>query len=113
MWLARKSSHIGSVRGAETNLTNRISSLAAFALDFLTWRKTTRRGIYNLPEDDQDAQRLNELKSVRARPEGYDMPSEQNEGSTSIFDSDIGYHNRYGEGESQPQVIPRGPLGSH
>lgn len=66
-----------------------------------------------MPEDDQDAQRLNELKGSRVRSEGYDAPAEQNEGSTSIFDSDIGYHNRYGEQEHEPQVIPNGPLGEH
>jgi len=108
------SSPLGSVRDAETNnLANRISSFAAFLLDVHTRRKTTRRGTYILPEDDQDAQRLNELKPARVRAEGYDAPSEQNQGSSSIFDSDIGYHNRYGESEHEPQVVPRGPLGGH
>lgn len=66
-----------------------------------------------MPEDDQAAQKLNELKSARTRSETYDLPPEQDEASTSVFDSDIGYHNRYGEPDDGMQTIPSGPLGNH
>ena len=68
-----------------------VSTLAALLLDIHTHRLTTRRGAYNLPEDDKDAQRLNEMKSMRVRNQGYNAPK------VALFeDSDNGYHNRYG-----------------
>ena len=66
-----------------------------------------------MPEDDQDVRRLNELKSTHVRSEGYDAPTEQTEASTSIFDSDIGYHSRYGDPDDEVQTLPQGPLGDH
>ena len=67
-----------------------------------------------MPEDDKDAQSLKELKSPRVRSEMYDRPPEQSESSsTSIFDSDIGYHNRYGDPDDRIQTVPNGPLGDH
>jgi hypothetical protein len=93
--------------------SNRVSSFLAFLLDIHTQRKVTKRGVYIMPEYNQDAQRLNGLKDVRVRSEGYDEPVEQNEASTSIFDSDIGYHNRYGNPDEGAQTIPDGPLGEH
>lgn len=66
-----------------------------------------------MPEDYQDTQRLNGLKSNRVISEGYDRPAEQNGASSSIFDADIAYHNRYGELEHEAQAIPAGPLDEH
>ena len=66
-----------------------------------------------MPEDDQDAQRLTELESTRHHSAGYGAPAEQSEATSSIFDSDIGYHSRYGEAEEEVQTIPLGPLGDH
>jgi hypothetical protein len=66
-----------------------------------------------MPEDDQATQRLNELKSARVRSEGYDAPAEQNETGTSVFDSDIGYHSRYGDPDDEVRTVPQGPLGDH
>ena len=92
---------------------NSASTLAALLLDIHTHRKTTRRGTYIMPEDDQDAQRLNELKSTRVRSEGYNAPAEQSAASASIFDSDIGYHSRYGAPDEDVEALPHGPLGGH
>ncbi|KAE8449802.1 hypothetical protein EG329_007278 [Mollisiaceae sp. DMI_Dod_QoI] len=67
-------------------LVGTISTLAALSLDISTQRRVTRRGIYNLPEDDRDAQsqRLADLKSksVRARTKGYEAPKEQSDVTT-------------------------------
>lgn len=61
-----------------------------------------------MPEDDKDAQKLNDLKaipSVRVLKGGYDMPIEQDSvimgsGATwQILEEDITYHNRYGAEE--------------
>ena len=61
-----------------------------------------------MPEDDKDAQKLNDLKaipSVRVFKGGYDMPIEQDSvimgsGATwQIPEEDIAYHNRYGAEE--------------
>jgi hypothetical protein len=62
-----------------------------------------------MPEDDKDAQKLNDLKTARVRTEGYEVPREQgatnSTGSTMAWqEQDIGYHNRYGAEE------PHGPL---
>lgn len=76
-----------------------MSTLTALALDVRTQRKSTRRGIYVLPEDDKDAQKLNDLKSIRARSEGYEAPAEQEDNAAEMRfeqEQDIGYHNRYG-----------------
>jgi hypothetical protein len=107
---------ISSTRRELTVYANSIASCAALLLDIHTQRKTTRRGIYAMPEDDQAAQRLNELKNARTRSETYDLPPEQDEATTSVFDSDIGdigYHNRYGDPDDGIQTIPSGPLGNH
>ena len=78
----------------------RLSTFAALLLDIHTQRKTTRRGIYALPEDDKDAQKLNELKTARVRAEGYDAPKDQSTVSTAsgaaLQEQDTGYHSRYG-----------------
>jgi len=94
-------------------LVGSVATFAAFLLDLHTQRKVTKRGIYAMPEDDQDARRLNDLKTTRVRSEGYDAPTEQTEASTSVFDSDIGYHSRYGDPDDEVQSIPQGPLGDH
>ena len=61
-----------------------------------------------MPEDDKDAQKLNDLKaipSVRVLKDGYDVPTEQDSvimeiGPTwQIPEEDIAYHNRYGTEE--------------
>jgi hypothetical protein len=79
-------------------------------LDIHTRRKTTRRGVYVKPEDDKDAQKLNDLKTMRVRSEGYDVPREQSTVSTGSGvawqEQDIGYHSRYGAEETH------GPLES-
>jgi hypothetical protein len=79
-------------------------------LDVHTQRKTTRRGVYVKPEDDKDAQKLNDLKTIRVRKEGYDAPKEQSTVSTvsgaEWQEQDIGYHSGYGAEETQ------GPLES-
>jgi hypothetical protein len=92
---------------------NSVSTLAAVLLDLHTYRKVTKRGTYIIPEDDQDAQHLTKLKSTGSRSEGYGAPADQSEATSSIFDSDIGYHSRYGEAEEEVQTIPFGPLGDH
>ncbi|PSS20633.1 hypothetical protein M430DRAFT_50282 [Amorphotheca resinae ATCC 22711] len=91
-------------------LVGTVSTFSALLLDIHTQRKTNQRGAYILPEDDKDAQRLNELKSSRVRDAGYDVPSDQSAVQPSIFDSDIGYHNRYGEPDDDLQALPHGPL---
>jgi hypothetical protein len=87
----------------------RVSTFLALALDIYTQKKTTRKGVYVLPEDDKDAQRLMDLKSSRVRSEGYEAPREQSAADLSLSerrvlfqdggDGDIGYHNRYGAPE--------------
>lgn len=88
------------------------------ALDGTILRKTTRRGVYVMPEDDKDAQKLNDMKSMRVRGEGYSAPEEQldhadlgpsggNAPHLNLdLEEDIAYHNRYGAEE------PHGPLDS-
>ena len=86
-----------------------MSTFLALALDIHTHRRTTRKGIYVLPEDDKDAQRLNDLKCTRVRSEGYEAPREQSALDLSLSErrvpfqdedgGDIGYHNRYGAPE--------------
>jgi hypothetical protein len=66
-----------------------------------TQRKTTKGGRYDKPEDDKDAQKLNDLKSIRVRSKGYEEPVDQRTlstgaGSTTWQEQDIGYHNQYG-----------------
>jgi hypothetical protein len=75
-----------------------------------THRLTTRRGVYNLPEDDKDAQRANDLKTLKVRSNGYDAPKDQAAVSTTLDEQDIGYHNRYGADELEPEVVPHSPL---
>ena len=61
------------------------------------------------PMDDQDAQRLNDLKTMRVRSEGYEVPKDQEDVHTRDVDElDIAYHNRYGAEEETT-----GPLGSN
>ena len=89
---------------------NRVSTFLAFALDVRTQRKKTKLGDYDKPEDDKDAHRLNDLKSMRVRSAGYEEPVDQKTlsmgtGSTTWQEQDIGYHNRYGAEEDT-----RGPL---
>lgn len=94
-----------------TNKMNRISTLAALTLDIVIQRNVTRRGVYNRPEDDKDAQKLNELKTMRARAKGYEAPKEQ--GTDGVWRDDHlhgeEYHNRYGVDE-ELEVMPAGPL---
>jgi len=92
-------------------LVGTVSTFLALLLDVRTHRLTTRRGAYNLPEDDKDAQRLNDMKSMRVRSEGYDAPKDQAATSTAVSDeADIGYHNRYGAEEEEREVVPHSPL---
>lgn len=86
-----------------------MSTFGALLLDAHTHRKQNRRGKYLLPEDDKDAQRLNDMKSMRVRSEGYDAPSEHSAPGGSVFEQDIGYHNRYGM-EDGEEVYAHGPL---
>ncbi|TVY83715.1 hypothetical protein LSUE1_G002568 [Lachnellula suecica] len=94
-------------------LVGTASTFIALALDLHTWKKSTRRGAYVMPEDDKDAQKLKDLKTARVRSEGYEAPREQavtnSTGSTMAWqeqEQDIGYHNRYGAEDHQPH----GPL---
>lgn len=91
-------------------LVGTVSTFAALCLDAHTHRKTTRRGKYLLPEDDKDAQRLNDMKSMRVKSEGYDAPSEENAPGGSVFEQDITYHNRYGHEDEGEQMMGHGPL---
>jgi len=64
-----------------------------------------------MPEDDKDAQRLNDMKSARVRSAGYEAPSEENAPGGSVFEQDIGYHNRYGTEDEQHEAMSlNGPL---
>ena len=96
-----------------TILRRRVSTFAALALDIHTQQKTTKRGVYAMPEDDKDAQKLNDLKSMRVRSEGYEAPKGQVAVSTEHLpvwqqpEEDIAYHNRYGTEEQT-----HGPLDS-
>lgn len=63
-------------------------------------------------EDDKDLQQLNELKTMRVRSEGYDVPRERtistgSGGAWQEQEQDIAYHNRYGAEEET-----HGPLES-
>lgn len=92
-------------------LVGTVSTFLALLLDIHTHRQTTRRGAYNLPEDDKDAQRLNDMKSMRVRSEGYDAPKDQAAVSSVVFEeSDIGYHSRYGAERDEREVVPHSPL---
>jgi hypothetical protein len=77
--------------------------MAALFLDITTQTKINKLGKYNRPEDDKDAQRLNDLKTPRMRAAGYEAPGME---WTNEHEQDIGYHNRYGADE----VEPHGPL---
>jgi hypothetical protein len=64
-----------------------------------------------MPEDDKDAQRLNDMKSARVRSAGYEAPNEENAPGGSVFEQDIGYHNRYGTEDEQHEATSlNGPL---
>lgn len=63
-----------------------------------------------MPEDDKDAQRLNDMKSLRVRSEGYEVPIEENAPGGSVFEQDIGYHNRYRHEEDEQEVVAHSPL---
>lgn len=63
-----------------------------------------------MPEDDKETQRLNNMKSMRVRSEGYEAPVEENAPGGSVFEQDIGYHNRYGHDEDGQEVIGHSPL---
>ena len=64
-----------------------------------------------MPEDDKDAQRLNDMKSIRVRSEGYNAPKEQASVSSLSFEGgDLGYHSRYGADEGHGDVVPHSPL---
>ncbi|PBP21437.1 hypothetical protein BUE80_DR007509 [Diplocarpon rosae] len=86
-------------------LCGTVSTLAALALDVHTQRKTARRGVYSIPEDDRDIRRLGEKESFRVRSAGYESPREQRDfkilahDSALELDEEIGYHNRYGVDE--------------
>ncbi len=74
-----------------------VSTLLALLLDIHTHRADAARGAYNAPEDDKELQRLNDMKSMRVKSEGYEAPKDQKAVSSAVFDDgDIGYHNRYG-----------------
>jgi len=82
-------------------LIGTVSTVGALLLDAHTYRKTNRRGKYLVPEDDKEQQRLNNMKSMRVRSEGYDGPGEENAPGGTVFEQDIGYHNRYGQDEEE------------
>jgi hypothetical protein len=88
-----------------------VSTFLALLLDVRTHRLTTRRGAYNMPEDDKDAQRLKDIKSMRVRSEGYDAPRDQAAVNSNLFEeADIAYHNRYGAEEEEGEAVPHSPL---
>ncbi|PBP21484.1 hypothetical protein BUE80_DR007681, partial [Diplocarpon rosae] len=80
-------------------LCGTVSSLAALALDVHTQRKTARRGVYSIPEDDRDIRRLEEKESFKVRSAGYEAPREQRDfkilahESALELEEEIGYHN--------------------
>ncbi|KAL2071135.1 hypothetical protein VTL71DRAFT_12370 [Oculimacula yallundae] len=80
-------------------LCGMISTYAALGLDIrIEWR-TNIQGIYAIPEDDKDAQKMNDLKSMRVKSAGYEVPKEQSDTIDAggvEQEPDIGYHNRYG-----------------
>lgn len=81
-----------------------IATFGALFLDYRTRKFEVKHGKYGIAEDDKEEQRLNELKSVRARAAGYETPREQSTVSTGSGvaawqEQDIGYHNRYGAEE--------------
>ncbi|CAL3968567.1 hypothetical protein PZA11_004119 [Diplocarpon coronariae] len=87
-------------------LCGTVSTLAALTLDVHTQRKTTRRGVYAIPEDDRDIHRLREKRDLRVRNAGYEAPREQRKfkylGREPTFEleNDTVYHNRYGSEEA-------------
>jgi hypothetical protein len=50
------------------------------------------------------------MKSMRVKSEGYDAPSAENAPGGSVFEQDIGYHNRYGHLDEGGEVIGHSPL---
>jgi hypothetical protein len=85
---------------------NSIATCSALALDLRTYKKTHRKGVYALPEDDKDAQMLKELPQTTARETRYEPLKERIQATTptapmSPFhdESDIGYHSGYGHAE--------------
>ncbi|CZR53380.1 uncharacterized protein PAC_03258 [Phialocephala subalpina] len=101
-------------------LVGTASTFAALTLDITTQRRVTRLGSYNLPEDDKDAQKLNDLKSMRTRTKGYEAPKEQ--GADGVWRDEHlhgeEYHNRYGAEEDKvhnagPLESERGDVGSY
>ena len=87
-----------------------MSTFAALCLDVHTNRKSLRQGKYLLPEDDKDAQRLNDMKSMRVKSGGYEAPSPESAPGGSVFEQDIGYHNRYGHLEEGGEMLGHGLL---
>lgn len=61
-----------------------------------------------MPEDDKDAQKLNELKNTKVKSAGYEAPRvfDVDNAAWQEQEQDIGYHNRYGADEAH------GPLDS-
>jgi hypothetical protein len=92
-----------------------ISTFAALALDYHTHQKTIHRGIYVTPEDDKNAQKLNDLKAGRIRSAGYEAPREQSGVSSVAWEEqDIGYHSGYGiEEETHGPLDQERDMGYH
>jgi hypothetical protein len=64
-----------------------------------------------MPEDEKDAQHLNDKKSARVRSAGYEAPLEENAPGGGVFEQDIAYHNRYGTEDEQFEATSlNGPL---
>jgi hypothetical protein len=83
---------------------NSVSTFLAFGLDLHVQHQVTRLGNYNKPEDDKDAQRLEDMKSGRVIAQGYDAPHELGDRDWQHeMDEDVAYHSPYAE-------EPHGPL---
>jgi len=51
------------------------------------------------------------MKTARVRAAGYEAPIEENAPGGSVFEQDIGYHNRYGAEDEQFEATSlHGPL---
>ena len=85
-----------------------MSTILAVLLDVFIKRKEARLGAYTKPEDDQDAQRLREVKRAHNVSKEYDLPEEQQNYASGwgSDDRDHTYHSGYGAER------PMGPLDS-
>jgi hypothetical protein len=77
---------------------NSASTFLAFGLDLQVQHQVTRLGGYNKPEDEKDAQKLENSKSDYVKSQGYDAPHEQGDKDWHHeLDEDVAYHSPYAE----------------